>query len=210
MTDAAIAAYRDAERLFANNEDAWGRAISVYGRALANVDVGRCTEARAAYEEYAAIVAQRDPRGAAMARTYAEDCRATTPIVGDRAMSQLTTALVTHDYPRAINLTDEVSVPARSSGWFDYNRAVALDGLGRTDEAVSVFRLAERAFDADKDAANRSKAIYGRARALDHAGRCAEAKRAYTEYANLVRSSEPRDAEMALRIARACVRPATP
>ena len=50
-------------------------------------------------------------------------------------------------------------------------------------------------------------AIYGRARALSNAGRCREAKTAYEEYAAYVRPNDPKDADMALAIAKNCSTP---
>jgi tetratricopeptide (TPR) repeat protein len=104
---------------------------------------------------------------------------------------------------RALALADRAVMVSPASPWAHYDRAVALQALGRMDDAVEELRQAERYF-GDADARGRSLAIYGRARALTGAGRCAEAHVAYQEYADLVRVADPRAAEMALAYASNC------
>ena len=72
-TDDAVQAFRTAELLFPANER-WGRSISIYGRALALAQAGRCGAAQVQFAEYAAYVESYDPTSAAMARRYADDC----------------------------------------------------------------------------------------------------------------------------------------
>jgi len=74
-TDAAVAAYNDAQQHFAEN-DRWGKSLAVFGRAHVLAEAKRCKEARAAFDEYAALVAARDPQGAQQAQRYAADCEA--------------------------------------------------------------------------------------------------------------------------------------
>ncbi len=105
-------------------------------------------------------------------------------------------AIVAGDYAGALAVA-----PSDGRGWVQYNRAVALAGLRRTDEAVAAFRAAERTFGAGPE---RAIAIYGRARALDDAHRCGEAQEAYGDYAAIVQPTRPRDAVMALAYARGC------
>jgi tetratricopeptide (TPR) repeat protein len=197
-------AYRQAESLFAG-QDRWGKSISIYGRARALNDIGRCDEAKAAYKEYAGYVGSFDPPAANLALIYANDCRVPEAPIGDLAMTELTQAIVLGRYEAALSQADRVTGPAKESGWVDYNRAVALANLGRTNEAVTSYRLAENRF-VPWDWFGRSIAIYGRARALDMANRCKEAKVAYTEYANLVRPRRTEDADAALVRADACQR----
>jgi tetratricopeptide (TPR) repeat protein len=73
-TDGAIVAFQMAEQRFAPF-DPWGRSIAIYGRAHALSEVGRCEEARAAFQEYATFVEKSDPESANMARHYATDCK---------------------------------------------------------------------------------------------------------------------------------------
>lgn len=178
-TNDAIAAYRVAQSLFPR-DDAHGRSIAIYGVARALDDAGRCTEAAAVYGEFAGFVEGSDPAAARMARTYARECR-------------------------------EAPVNAATpEAWVDYNRGVTLSELGRTDDAVRAFESAEASFSADRGArgaADNSKwgksiAVYGRARALDNAGRCAEASKAYREYATLAAGRA--QAEVALATSKKC------
>jgi hypothetical protein len=132
-------------------------------------------------------------------------------------------ALDARDYVRVLALTESPS-SAPTGAWLDYDRAAALTGLGRTDEAAEVFKKAELRFAEAGDEARRSPAIgarardlyvagdqmgrsvaiWGRARALSEAGRCAEARSAYQEYEAFVRQGDPRAAEMAVACSRAC------
>jgi tetratricopeptide (TPR) repeat protein len=205
QVDDSVRAYGDAERRFAATKDAAGQGISVYGRAHTLAGAGRCGDANSAYNEYAALVRKTDPKGADMALEYARECKAGEPAIGDPVMTKVGTAILARDYPRALELTSQAGDAAKKSGWVDYNRAIALDGLERTDDAVGAFHAAETRFAETNDRHGREVAIYGRARALDRAKRCAEARQAYEEYSALVRSEEPRAAEVAMDIQRACV-----
>lgn len=205
-TDAAVAAYRDAEVRF-GNAGPWGKSIAIYGRARALDDVGRCAEARAAYAEYAAFVRSSDPGGADMADAYAKECREAQTAIGDTSTSNVTSLIIDRDYAGALKAADEAARSTERSPWLEYNRAIALSNLGRTDEAVKAFRKVEQQL-TETEASNspwgRSIAIYGRARALADANRCSEAKRAYEEFAGFVRPTNPKDADMALAIAKNC------
>ncbi len=54
--------------------DAHGRLVTTWGRARAFSLAGRCPEARAAFEHYAALARPSDPDGAEMAARYAAAC----------------------------------------------------------------------------------------------------------------------------------------
>jgi tetratricopeptide (TPR) repeat protein len=75
QTDQAVQAFQAAEQHFAPQQ-AYERSISIYGRAHALAQAGRCPEARAAFADYIVFVERADPRSADMARRYAQDCRA--------------------------------------------------------------------------------------------------------------------------------------
>jgi tetratricopeptide (TPR) repeat protein len=77
--DGAIAALYAAEQHF-SPADRWGKSVAIYGRAHALSQAGRCMEAVQAYADYAKFVERDDPQSAAMARTYAVDCRAAAPV----------------------------------------------------------------------------------------------------------------------------------
>jgi len=115
-------------------------------------------------------------------------------------------ALVAKDYAKVLSLTETVSLSPEGA-WLRYDRASALAGLGRTDDAVNEFDRAELRFIQNDDEAGRATAIWGRARALAEAGRCAEARRAYDEYVGLMRSRDSDSAQMAIRYAAACRAP---
>jgi Flp pilus assembly protein TadD len=114
-------------------------------------------------------------------------------------------ALAEHDYAQALAVADKALLSASPSPWLDYDRAEALAGLGRTDEAVEAFRKAEQRFrTAPEDRAGESAAKWGRARALAEAGRCSEARGAYDEYAAFVAAFDPPAANLAATRALEC------
>lgn len=170
--------------------------LAIYDRANALALAGRCNDAHAAYDEYAALVRSYAPQKAAMALRYADDC--IEPVHPDPLTEAVSSAVVAGRDRAAL-----AAAPRGGSAWLDYNRAVAFSNLHRTDEAIAAYRAAEREFGEDQRR-ERSIAIYGRARALDDAARCPEAKKAYDEYASLVRATDPKGAAMAGRYARAC------
>ncbi len=208
-TDAAVAAYRAAEERFGNKEP-WGKSIAMYGRARAFDDVGRCSEARAAYAEYATFVRSSDPNAADMAIRYAKECREAQTAAGDTSTSVATSLIIGGHYPAALEEIDKAARSGTSnaaSPWLEYDRAIALANLGRIDEAVEAFGRVEQMM-ANSPASNsrwvRSIAMYGRARTLDNARRCTAARKAYDEYAAFVRPTQPKDADMAVEIAKNC------
>lgn len=176
--DEAVDAFRSAEAGF-EGLDRRGKAIAIYGRARVLTDVGRCDEATKAYAAYADFVRGTDARAADMALRNAEACTA----------------------PKGAEIERW-----RDDGWSAYERAVALAERGRTDEAIAAYDEAARAF-ATVDERARSLAVYGRAHWLDMAGRCFAARRAYAEYADLVRATQPGDAASAERLAAECTSP---
>ena len=69
----SLAVLRDAEARFAS--DPHGRAVAIYGRALALESIGRCEEAAAEYRRYAAVAGDSDPRAEEHARTHLRMCK---------------------------------------------------------------------------------------------------------------------------------------
>jgi tetratricopeptide (TPR) repeat protein len=221
-TDDAIAAYRLAHSLFAGT-DARGRSIALYGVARALDDAGRCTDAATAYGQFATYVERSDAAAATLARSYARECGQAHLRGGEATASEMSSAVVDGHYERALRradvaaamtTTNDAAGAGPASPWVEYNRGVALSELGRTDEAVRAFASAEAAFAASaKDGARSASktkddrwgtsiAVYGRARALDNAGRCAEASKAYREYAML--APAPDQAAVALATSKKC------
>ena len=74
QVDAAAAAFRESERRF-HFGDLWGRSVAVFGRAHAYALAGRCADARTAFDEYAALVGNYDPKSAELVRRYEDECR---------------------------------------------------------------------------------------------------------------------------------------
>lgn len=177
------------------------KARALYGRARTLEMAGRCPEARRAYWEYAALVRTSDPAGAEMALRYAGLCRAHAQV--DPRNTAAVDALFAHDYAKVLALTERPAEP-QTAAWLDLDRASAFVALQRTDEAVFTYRRAAQRFAEVGDAAGRDQALWGAAHALDVAGRCSEAKRAYDEYARFVRPIDPFAAQMAATYAGRC------
>lgn len=195
-TDEAVQSYIDAEARFA--PDAWWpRSLAIYGRLRVLETAGRCEESISATAQYAALVRPYDPARAARVVSQAVACR--LAIDADPAVSEVTSAVISGQYKEALALADALPY---SSGWLDYDRGVALGGLGRTDQAVAAFRRAESRFGSDEY--GRSIAIWGGARVLDAAGRCGESKLAFDRYARLVEHTDPDGARMATARAVGC------
>jgi hypothetical protein len=120
----------------------------------------------------------------------------------DTALRAVVDGILFHNDAEAVAAADRAAESGPTSPWVDYYRAVALADLKRTGDAVSAFEAAERRF--PDNAWARSIAIYGRARALDDAHRCADAVTGYREYADAMRTTDPWSADLALRIGAEC------
>jgi hypothetical protein len=72
-TDEAVAEFKLAEQSFASIDER-GQSLAIYGRANTLSQAGRCAEAQAGFEQYARFVEKKDPKGAALARSYATAC----------------------------------------------------------------------------------------------------------------------------------------
>jgi len=73
--DEAAAAFREAEGHYFPG-DLWGKSVAVYGRANTYAQAGRCAEAKQAYDDYASLVWQYDPKSTDLVRQYEAECRA--------------------------------------------------------------------------------------------------------------------------------------
>jgi len=182
-------------------DDAWAQ----YDRAVALHHLGRVKESVAVYQTAERVFQERFGKSIAIygrARALSELGRC------DEATKAYTGLMRPVD-PAAANTalaySNDCQAPPASvenSGWTDYNRALALAAKARTDDAVMAYLTAEAHF--GDDSRGHALAVYGRARALDNAGRCEEAKAAYRDYATFVRATSPEDAAMATSNARAC------
>jgi Flp pilus assembly protein TadD len=199
-TNEALRAYARAEELYQN--DVHGRSLAVYGRARALDAARRCDEARAAYDQYAALVRAFDEASATMATEYATNCLPRT-----RHAPELTTVdelLMRGDDASALKLaedTEGASLTDRERAWVDEARGLALVSLGRTKEAVAALDRAAQASGEEPDMAPlRARALWNEARALRDAALCDEARAAWERYEKAV----PEEAELARRYAREC------
>jgi tetratricopeptide (TPR) repeat protein len=109
----------------------------------------------------------------------------------------------------ALNLAQQAIQAGPQDPWPYYNKGMALARLGQIDAAVSALSSAEARFPAS-DPWGRSVAIYGRANTLAGAGRCAEARQAFEQYAKFVEERAPDSAALARRYATECRASATP
>jgi tetratricopeptide (TPR) repeat protein len=111
-------------------------------------------------------------------------------------------ALAAGDYARTIELANRATALEPKDPWPYYDRASALVGLHRTDEAVATFKQAEALF--DRNPWGRAISIWGRARAYRLAGICDLAAPAFHEYAETVGNADEGGARLALRYASEC------
>jgi tetratricopeptide (TPR) repeat protein len=197
-TDEAVESYRGAEGRF---RDWSNKSLAIYGRARALDDAGRCSDARAAYQEYAQLVREHDATRADAAVEVAAQC---APRASQSSLNaEVAQAASAQQWDRVIALSGGATAAEAKDPWLHYQRGIAFAGLRKTDEAVAAFDVAAASFPKD-DVRGQSTAIYGKARALVDGGRCASAARAYEEYARLVNDTDPEAAKMARQYAEAC------
>ncbi len=72
--DDGIAELRLAEHAFPPAER-WSKSVAIWGRANAYYQLGRCTEAKTAFNEYIAFVRSEDKNAVEMAQTHIEGCK---------------------------------------------------------------------------------------------------------------------------------------
>jgi tetratricopeptide (TPR) repeat protein len=117
--------------------------------------------------------------------------------------SQSAEALVAGKPVVALQMADQAIAADPQNPWAHYDRAAALSDLGRVDEAVAQYEVAQRSF-STQDAWGKSIAMYGKANALSRVGRCAEAQPAFEAYATFVEKADPGAAGLARRYAADC------
>jgi tetratricopeptide (TPR) repeat protein len=140
---------------------------------------------------------------AAPAHPEATHVAAAHPIATADRASQAAEALSHGDNLEALARADEALRSDPKSGWAHYNRAAALAGLKRVDEALAAYDQAVANFAAN-DARGRSLALWGKAHVLYRTGRCDEAAQAFGDYAKLVGTSDPQSTTMASERASSC------
>jgi len=201
---------QDAAVEFRKAEEAFGdkyvveRSMSIYARAHALDLAGRCTEAQDIYHQYADFVADREPASAKAALRLAATCRQVP--ADDAALTTVALALRDGDYQGALSLVERIEPSSRlGDAWRNYDRAEALVGLHRTEEALgSLETAAVRFAEAGEGDRGRPLVAWAKARALLAAGRCVEAQRAFDGYARLVRERDPQSAAMGMDLAKSC------
>jgi tetratricopeptide (TPR) repeat protein len=112
-------------------------------------------------------------------------------------------ALTRGESLEALTRADEALRADPSNAWAHYNRAAALAGLNRIDEALAAYDAAASKF-AASDKRGRSLALWGKAHLLYRTGRCQEATQAFGEYTKFVGSSDPQATELANHRATTC------
>ncbi len=123
--------------------------------------------------------------------------------VDDPQTSDAGAALGRREYGTVLALTSELrGVPEEA--WLDYDRAAALAALGRTEAAVRGYLQAEIHFLQLGDGGGVADSRWGRATTLADAGRCDEARIAYSEFEKLVRPTDPAAADAAAQRVWAC------
>ena len=103
----------------------------------------------------------------------------------------------------AVTLANEGIRADPDDPWPYYNKGMALSALGQVNAAVAALTEAEQRF-VGNDLWGKSVAIYGRAHTLSQAGRCAEAREAFEQYASLVEPHDAEAAQLARRYATHC------
>jgi len=133
-----------------------------------------------------------------------ENINAEPSTPGSRKLtSQAASAEIQGDPAAALDLAERAITADAQDPWARYDKATALYRLGRTDQALAAFSEAEERF-AVSDVWARSIAIYGRAHALEQAGRCDEGRKELERYATFVRERDARSADLAVRYEADC------
>ena len=129
---------------------------------------------------------------------------------GNRQSSVLASRAATADTKgqpqQAVELANQGIRADPRNPWPYYDKGMALAEMGETDASIAALYAAEQRFSAT-DRWGKSVAIYGRAHALNQAGRCSEAVQAFAEYASFVGKDDPQSAAMARRYAMDCKQP---
>jgi Tfp pilus assembly protein PilF len=112
-------------------------------------------------------------------------------------------ALTRGETLEALTRADEALRADPQNAWAHYNRAAALAGLNRVDEALTAYDTAAGKF-AASDKRGRSLALWGKAHLLYRTGRCQEASQAFSDYSKFVGSSDPQATELASHRSTTC------
>jgi len=125
------------------------------------------------------------------------------PVAKASSVTAAAEALSKGDTLEALTRADEALRADPKNAWAHYNRAAALAGLNRTDEAVAAYDQAAGAF-AATDKRGKSLALWGKAHLLYRTGKCTQAREAFDAYTKFVGSSDPQATELASHRATTC------
>jgi tetratricopeptide (TPR) repeat protein len=125
------------------------------------------------------------------------------PVAKGSSVSAAAEALTRGETLEALTRADEALRADPKNAWAHYNRAAALAGLNRVDEALAAYDAAAGKF-AAADKRGKSLALWGKAHLLYRTGRCQEASQAFGEFTKFVGSSDPQGAELASHRASTC------
>jgi tetratricopeptide (TPR) repeat protein len=125
------------------------------------------------------------------------------PVARASSLTASGEALSKGDTLEALTRADEALRADPKNAWAHYNRAAALAGLNRIDEAVAAYDQAAGAF-AASDKRGKSLALWGKAHVLYRTGKCAQATEAFAEYTKFVGSSDPQATELASHRSTTC------
>lgn len=136
------------------------------------------------------------------------------PVAKASSVTAAAEALSRGETLEALTRADEALRADPKNAWAHYNRAAALAGLNRIDEAVKAYDQAAGAF-AASDKRGKSLALWGKAHVLYRTGSCEQASQAFADYSIAVGGSDPQSVELANHRATTCRKtgsegPATP
>jgi tetratricopeptide (TPR) repeat protein len=155
----------------------------------------------------ATTVAAVDLRGAPAAAAPATAPRDVNAEPWSPKAADLTTrsvgAELSGDSQTAVALADQAIRANPRDPWPYYDKGMALARLGQTDAAVASLTAAEEHFARD-DRWGIGITKFGRGHVLAQAGRCAEARDAFEQYASFVEQDDQPSANMARRYAAQC------
>jgi Tfp pilus assembly protein PilF len=125
------------------------------------------------------------------------------PVARASSVTAAAEALTRGETLEALTKADEALRADPKNAWAHYNRAAALAGLNRIDEAVAAYDQAVGTF-AASDKRGRSLALWGKAHVLYRTGKCAQAGEAFAAYTKFVGSSDPQATELASHRSTTC------
>jgi tetratricopeptide (TPR) repeat protein len=141
--------------------------------------------------------------GSAAYAAPVQTSRGAPPVAQMDRTSKAAEALGRGETLEALARADEAIRAEPKNAWAHYNRAAALAGLKRIDEAVAAYDQAAERFAAN-DVRGKSLAMWGKAHLLYRVGRCAEAGTAFGQYSKVVGTTDPQGTALAAERSSTC------